>query len=104
ETVYAQWVQKYGEEQAHYLMEVMGQWTENYTHGVLIDYDFTRPLELSHQVQDICQRRRWQYERLPGDLSLLERWLKGDWDPASFLIVAPGEKVVPSYDASIIKA
>jgi len=104
EGIYAEWVKKYGEEQASYLMEVMGQWTESYTRGVLIDFDFTKPLQLTDQVKQICQRRGWAFENVSGDLQLLERWLNGDWDSESFLVVQPGQKVVPSYDGSVIGA
>jgi hypothetical protein len=104
EGAYAEWVQKYGEERAQYLLEVMGHWTESYTHGVLIDFDFSKPLHLHEQVEAICERRGWRFEQVEGDLHLLERWLAGEWDPASFLVVHPGERVAPSYDAGIIRA
>lgn len=104
ESVYAEWVKKYGEEQAQYLMEVMGQWTASYTHGVLIDFDFTKPLQLHKEVETICQSRGWGFEQEQGDLTLLARWLNGQWDPEMFLVVQPGETVAPSYDASVIRA
>jgi len=104
EGIYDQWVKKYGEERARYLMEVMGQWTAQYTHAVLIDFDFTKPLQLHRRVEEICQTRGWQFERIEGNLQLLKRWLDGQWDSESFLIVEPGQKVVPSYQAGIIEA
>jgi hypothetical protein len=104
ESVQAEWVKKYGEEEAKYLMEVMGQWTTSYSHGVLIDYPFTQPLRLPEQVQAICLRRGWQFEQIQGDLGLLQRWLNGHWDPEEFFIVQPGERVAPSYDARVICA
>ncbi len=103
ESVYSEWVKKYGEEQAQYLLEVMGQWTQSYTRGVLVDFDFTQPLGLENQVKQICERRGWAFEQVPGDLQLLERWLNADWDNDTFLTVQPGEKVAPSYDAAIIR-
>jgi hypothetical protein len=96
------WVRKYGEEQAHYLVEVMKTWTEHYTHGVLIDYDFTQPLALADQVRQVCAERGWEYERVEGDLRLLQRWLDGDWAPEDFLVVPPGRQIVPSYKDSVI--
>jgi hypothetical protein len=104
EPIYAEWVKKYGKERAQYLMEVMGHWTESYTHGVLIDFDFTRPLHLHEQVETICERRGWHFEQIEGDLRLLQRWVDGEWDSQSFLVVGPGEKVAPSYDAGVICA
>lgn len=99
---FQEWVQKYGEEQARYLMEVMDQWTNHYTHGVLIEFDFTRPLKLREQVQAICAERGWQFEEMTGDLGLLRRWLDGEWDPKDFLIVQPQQRVAPSYDSGVI--
>jgi hypothetical protein len=99
---YEAWVKKFGEERAKYLMDVMGQWTDAYTQGVLIDFDFTRSLHLENNVQAICERRGWQFEQVKGDLQLLERWLNGQWDEDTFLIVQPGQKVTPSYRDSII--
>jgi hypothetical protein len=37
-------------------------------------------------------------------MGLMERFIAGKWDPEEFLVLEPGEKAVPSYDASIIKA
>ena len=99
---FQQWVKKYGEEQARYLMEVMDRWTENYTHGVLIDFEFTRVLHLREQVQGICAQNGWQYEEIEGDLRLFQYWLDGEWDSEDFLVVKPGEKVIPSYRDSVI--
>src|SRR5579872_2366460 len=37
---YEKWVQQYGEDQAKYLMEEMTRWTDAYSHGSFIDFDF----------------------------------------------------------------
>lgn len=103
-STYESWVDRYGEEQARYLMEVMDQWTASYTHGVLIHFDFNRLPPLQEQVKAICHKRQWQYDELPGDLRLLHRWLEGQWDPQDFLVVSPGHEVVPSHDDRIILA
>ncbi len=99
---YEAWVAKYGEEQAKYLAEVMTGWSSHYTHGVLIDFDFTKPLKLDARVREICRERGWQYEELAGDLRLLRRWLNGEWDERDFLIVPPGRTVIPTFDDRII--
>ena len=101
---YEHWVRKYGEEEARYLLQEMDRWTAHYTQGVLIDFDFTRPLRLDEQVKDICLQRGWQYGEIPGDLGLLQRWLDGEWDPENYLVVQPGETVVPTYAEGIIAA
>jgi len=101
---YDKWVEKYGEEEARYLLEEMNRWTDGYSHGVLIDFDFTKDLGLREQVQSICANRGWQYEEIEGDLSLLQRWLDGDWPESEFLVVQPGETVVATFDEKVIGA
>jgi hypothetical protein len=82
----------------------VGAWAGHYTHAVLIQFDFTRHLNLTAQVQAICAQRGWQFQEIQGDLGLLRRWLDGQWDPADFLVVQPGQRVVASYTDSIIAA
>jgi len=101
---YQGWVQKYGEEQADFLMEEMSRWTEAYSTGTLIDFEFLKHLRLEDQVQDICREKKWQYRAMPGDLGLFQKLLNGNWQDSEFLIVLPGQKVAPSFDAGVIKA
>lgn len=101
-TLYEQWVQRYGEESAKYLLETMDHWTANYTHGILIEFDFSKVLHLREQVQTICTKRGWQYEEIEGDLRMLQYWLDGEWDEQIFQIVNPGEEVTPSYKDNVI--
>ena len=99
---YEEWVRKYGEDQAKYLLEEMGRWAAAYSHGTLIEFDFAKPLRLGDQVRKICGDKGWEYSELPGDLGLFERLLGGDW--AESLQVQPGQKVVATNDDNIIGA
>jgi hypothetical protein len=100
---YEGWVSKFGQEKADYLAEVMGQWTRNYTHATLVDFDFTTQLQLAEQVQAICVKEGWCFERVQGDLGLLRRWLAGEWSETEFQRVAPGEQVIATLDDAIIR-
>lgn len=99
---YEDWVKKYGEDQAKYLVEEMSRWSEAYSHGTLIEYDFLRHLDLEAQVKKICADKKWEFGTLPGDLRLFEHLVNGDWGEADFLVVQPGQKVVPSFDDKVI--
>jgi hypothetical protein len=99
---YQELVEQYGEDNAKYVMEVLGNWTQNYTHGVLIDFDFTKHLNLREQVEEICRQRGWEYDELAGDMSLLQRLLDGDWNNEDFLVVQPGEVIRATYDERVI--
>ena len=99
---YQELVEQYGEDNAKYVMEIMGNWTQNYTHGVLIDFDFTKHLNLRGQVEEICRKHGWEYDEIEGDMGLLQRMLDGDWDSKDFLVVQPGEVVRATYDDRVI--
>ena len=100
---YEEMVEKYGEDNARYLMEAMNSWTQNYTRGLLIDFEFTSHLPVKEQAKEICRKRGWKYEEIQGDLTLLQNWLDGRWPVDDFLIVKSGEQVLPSYDDRIVR-
>ena len=101
---YEHWVKKYGEDQAKYLMKEMGRWTEAYSHGTLIDFDFLKELNLGPAVQQICAEKGWDYSETRGDLALFHKLLDGPWDENTFLVVHPGQKVIATYDDKVIAA
>jgi len=101
---YESWVKKYGEDQAKYLLEEIGRWTQAYSHGTLIDFDFLKHLKLRDQVRQICTEKGWQYGEMQGDPGLIYRLLDGEWSAAEFLVVQPGKKVVATYDEKVIEA
>jgi hypothetical protein len=102
QTTYQQWVQKYGEERAQFLLQTLGDWNETYSHGALIDFDFTKPLKLGDEVSKICNEHGWQFQQVQGDLGLLEHWLAGDWKEEEFLVLPPGKEITPTNDEKII--
>jgi hypothetical protein len=95
-------VDKYGEDNARYLAAFFNHWGDHYERGVLIQFDFTRHLNLKEQVLELCDRNGWTFQEMEGDLSLLQRWLDGTWDEEDFLVVRPGERVIVTYDKGII--
>ncbi len=98
----SQWEQKYGEDEARYLREVMREWSQSYTRGALIDFDFSKHLNLAADVRHICADRGWKFEEITGDISLLQRWVDGDWESVDFVIVHPNEKVVATCDERVV--
>ena len=104
QAVYQEYVAKYGKDNADYLMEVMGAWSEHYSRAVFIDHEHTRFLGYEQVAIDEAGRRGWSYLKIAGSLALIWQLMSGDWPPADFLVVEPGQKVVPSYDDQVVQA
>ena len=100
---YEEMVQQYGEDNARFLADMMGNWTQHYDRGVFIDFDFTAHLPAKEQARQLCLQRGWNFEVVCGDLSLLQNWLDGVWAAEDFLVVQPGDQVTPSYGEDIIQ-
>ncbi len=97
-------VAKYGEDNAKFLWEQLGDLTRNYSQITFIRMGIERDTHFEQQASEDACERNWKFELLDGNLSLLERLVDGPWDSDQFLVVAPGEAIAPAYDESIIKS
>ncbi|HEX7393804.1 MAG TPA: DUF1638 domain-containing protein [Anaerolineaceae bacterium] len=90
---YDRYVEKYGKDNADYLMEVMGGWSSHYNRAVFIDLEVGDASSVEALARAEAQRRGWTFEHLPGDIGLIRRLVMGEWDD-DFLVVPPGQKIV----------
>jgi hypothetical protein len=54
------------------------------------------------RAREIAEERHWEFEKLSGNLSLLQRLINGDWNE-DFLVVPPGQQIRESYDDDVIE-
>ncbi|MEO8409671.1 MAG: DUF1638 domain-containing protein [Propionivibrio sp.] len=101
---YAKLVEQYGEENAEYLMETMGNWLKNYRRLSFIDTRVGPREEYRETCSAQAAENEWTYEELEGDTTLIERLLTGDWNHPDFLIVQPGQTIAVSNDEGVICA
>ena len=100
--VYQEYVSKYGQDNADYLMEVMGAWKQHYSRAAYIDSTEMPLPDYSDDVRDIASRRGWEFDRMAGSLLIVRDLLEGRWDEERFLVVPPGHAIAPTYDQRII--
>ncbi len=101
QSLYDEYVRKYGQDNADYLMEVMGAWRSHYDRAAFIDMGVGDSSTVEVETQGIAARRGWTFERMAGDIVLIRRLLEGDWAD-DFLVVEPGQSVAMTYDADVI--
>jgi len=99
-----EYTEKYGEDNAVYLLEQESQWLVNYSRAALIDLPLGDSEHYRWFTKDIAESRNWVYEELHGDLRLFEKLFNGDWDSSEFLIVQPGQRTLECVNSDIISA
>jgi len=100
---YEDYARKYGEDNARYLVEGLGDGLHNYsayayiaTVGEFRDYE--------RLTREDAQARGWSCTRLEGEPGLLRRLVDGPWEESEFLVVPPGSHPAPSHDEGVLRA
>lgn len=95
---YEEMVDKYGEDNAQYLYEELGRQTRNYGRLAFIEMGIEPDGRFEAAVRRDAAEREWSFEKIKGDLNLIRRLVDGLWDDKDFLVVGPGQSIVPTYD------
>jgi hypothetical protein len=103
EAIRAEYVEKYGEDNADYLMEVMGAWRTHYGRAAFVGLGVVEESAAEAYAREQADRRGWAFESIEGSMVLLRRLIDGAWD-ADMLTLQPGERLAMSYDADVVKA
>lgn len=99
-----EYVEKYGEENADYLMELEQGWMREYNNAAYVDLGFMDAVRYKDYTRECAEWLGWKYDELEGDPRLVESFVGGAWAPDRFLIVEPGQTIVASHDSEVVKA
>jgi len=100
---YQELVEKYGEDSARYLWEEMCDFGRNYRQLTFVEMGVEPDDRFERQTREEAAARGWQFEKLAGDPSMIQRFVDGKWEPEEFLIVQPGGSIAPTYEEDIIR-
>lgn len=101
---YREYVEKYGEENAKFLIEQETQWLAHYTRAAFIDMGIGNIEEYRRFTRQLAADHGWEYAEVEGDMSMIRRLADGDWQSDDFLRVEPGQRIVESFDELILRA
>lgn len=105
-TTYEEYVERFGEDNAAYLMEAMGAWRSHYDRAAYVDMGVAArsSAEVTEErARTDAERRGWDFERLAGELILIRKLIDGEWDD-DMLVLEPGQRLAMSYDEQVIRA
>ena len=104
ETLRAAYVEKFGEEDADFLMEEEQRWFSTYDRATFVDLRVI-PTEADEAYTQECARwLGWNYDRQHGDPALIQALLSGTLPAAQFLILEPGQSLRMALDERVIEA
>jgi hypothetical protein len=101
--IYNDYVLKYGEDNAEYLMDMEQGWMKEYNQATFVEWDCLNNSEYYKDYSKNCAEfLKWNYDELKGNRSLLEKIMNGIFDDNEALVVPPGKRIISSYDENII--
>lgn len=98
----AEMVAKYGEENAEFLQEQLGSYTLKYSQYTFIEMGVEPDDSFERCTIEAAASRGWKFEKVRGDISLMQALVDGPWDTDRFLTIGPGCRVVARYDDGIV--
>lgn len=100
---YMEYVEKYGEENAEYLVEVEKSWMQHYSCAALIEWPELAGAQYERFTRSVAEKQNLTYLHLQGRDTLLRKLVCGPWDE-DFLRVEPGQTTVYSSDDRLLLA
>ena len=99
----AELIAQYGEDNADYIAELMGDWTANYSQMTYVQMGVGDERPLIEQGKAEAARRGWTFDQRDGDWTLLRKLFDGPWDD-DFVVIPPGYRLITRNDQRVLDA
>ncbi len=99
---YNEYLERYGEDNAQYLMEMDQGWFREYSIAAYVDLGFSDAARYKEYTKECAQWLQWNYDELEGDNTLMTNFLSGNWNNEAYLVVEPGQRIIASNDDRIM--
>jgi hypothetical protein len=99
---YQEYVAKYGEDNAQYLMEMEQQWMTTYNQATYVDLGIGATDDDLKYTRQCADYLGWSCDRQHGDPALMKSLLSGEWPEDRFLILQPGQTMQLTADDRVI--
>ena len=94
-------VEKYGKENADFIVESVGGWLKNYSQALYLEMGVCDETPFIEKARQDAAGRGWEFLTQKGDWSLLKKLFSGYWDD-DFVVVPPGGRWSRGTDESVL--
>jgi hypothetical protein len=99
------YIEKYGEDNAQYLMEMEQGWMKEYSWATYVGWGLSDEQKYKEYTKECAGFLDWNYDQIEGDPSLLQGLVDGKWNEEEYLVVNPGETIAEDLtNKGIIKS
>jgi hypothetical protein len=99
----AEYLEKYGEDNADFLMESEQHWFSTYDRATYVDLGPGATPDDVEFTKRCALWLGWSFDRQHGDPRLLSDLLRGEWDEERFLVLEPGQTLRLTADERVIE-
>jgi hypothetical protein len=101
----AEYNEKFGPDNAQYLLEMEQGWMKEYSWAVYVDWNLPQAQQQKDYTRQCADFLGWHYDCVSGSPDLLQRLADGLWNQEDFLIVQPGAVIAENLtEPDLIKA
>lgn len=101
--LYNRYLEKYGEDNAQFLMESEQHWFTTYNRATFVELTVGATDEDVQYTKDCAQWLGWNYDYQQGDPGLIKALLSGTWDAERFCVLGPGQTIRMTADDRVIE-
>ncbi len=98
---YDEMVEKYGQDNAEFILQSIGDWRKNYTRCLYLEMGVCDESACIAEARKRAQKNNWSFSTQRGELELLRKMFSGVWDD-DFVVVPPGSRIIARNDAEIM--
>ena len=91
------YIDQYGLDNAQYLMDMEEGWMKEYSWASYVGWDFLDE-KIDNHYADYTKKCAdyldWDFDRIQGSSSLVQRMVDGDWNEEDFVVAKPGQTTI----------
>lgn len=104
EKKYRDYVERFDEDNAEYLLEQEDLWRKNYNTCAYIASEVYDSPAYENIAREMAREYGWGFETHQGSLRLLTKLLRGEWNDEEFCVCPPFHRLEAAYDGTKMRA